>query len=191
MLRLRAAELRRQIRYEQHVLARVTARLRLIEEETALRAFIETKKVDGLRVVGLVGVAGDASCPETGPVVKEVFERAGRLMDKAQADRTTPVAVYTPDPSNAGQVIVRAGYVLPEGSVPGLESHTISEAEVASVVHQGAMKDIGFPYQRLATWAESTQRSRTLELSRWREVYLDANGDNEADWIIELQLELR
>lgn len=191
MLRLRAAELRRQIRHEQHVLARVTARLRLIEEEeTALRTTIETKTVDGLRVVGLMGAAKDASRLETGPVVKELFERVGRLMDTAQADRTTPIAFYMRDPSNTGQVLVRAGYVLPEGSVPGLESHIISEAGVASVVHRGAMKDIASQYQRLATWAEATDRGRSLELGRWREIYLEANGGDESDWIIELQLEL-
>lgn len=189
-LRLREAALRHHIPYDEYVVARVTARLRLIEEGHTVNASIETKSVRGLRVVGLVGTAGGESRPGSGPIVKELFERVGHLMDDAKADRTTPIAFYVPDPSKAGRVLVLAGYVLPEGAVPGLEIHTKSAANVASIVHRGAASRIGASYQLLATWAETNDYSRNVALGSWREVYLEANGDDQTDWIIELQLEL-
>ncbi|GAA1574703.1 hypothetical protein GCM10009789_30210 [Kribbella sancticallisti] len=75
------------------------------------------------------------------------------------------------------------GLLTPE---PELESYSLSATEVASIVHHGPMNTISTAYQALAHWAESTGCSP--ESPRWREHYLEAAGDDESNWIVELQL---
>jgi len=60
MLRLRQAEFERRVRHDRHALDRVTARLRLIEQETQVTTQIETKQVDPLTLATLSATAPDA-----------------------------------------------------------------------------------------------------------------------------------
>jgi DNA-binding transcriptional MerR regulator/effector-binding domain-containing protein len=175
MLRLRQAELERQVRHDRHVLDRVTARLRLIEQETHMNAHITTKHADAVSMAALTA---------TGPVVKPLFGKVIDRMEAANADRTTPIAHYVPTPT--GEVQVTAGFAVQ--SVPGLDSYSLPAAEVASIVHHGPMNTISTAYQALTQWAEAAGHS--VEAPRWREHYLEAAGDDESHWIVELQLEL-
>lgn len=190
MLSAREIELQSQIRHEQHVLDRVKARLRLIEGESSMRAGIEIKQLGSQRLVALSAVAEDASREKTGPVVKALFDMVAQLMDRAQADRTAPVARYVPNPAKVGEVIVTAGYALPEGTIPGLEIETLPQIMVASVILRGPVKDLNSGYQNLARWADGGNHRSSLEAGCWRENFLEAVGEDESEWIIELQLEL-
>jgi DNA-binding transcriptional MerR regulator/effector-binding domain-containing protein len=190
MLRLRRAELARQVQHDRHILDRVTARLRLIEEENLMNAQIETKHADALSLAALSATAPNASRQSTGPTVQSLFEHVCDLMDAASAERTSPVAHYIPNPGDSSSVLVTAGFVVPGGQVPDLETYPVPAAEVASIVHHGPMTGIAAAYQELARWAESTGHHTSLDSPRWRELYLEADGDDQTEWIVEVQLEL-
>jgi DNA-binding transcriptional MerR regulator len=189
MLRLRRAELEREVRHARHVLDRVTARLRLIEQENHVNAQITTKQTDPLTIAGLTATAQDASRQSTGAVVQSLFEQVIEHMEAAGADRTTPIAHYVPDPDTP-EVHVTAGYAVPHGSVPGLEPHTLPLTQVASTIHQGPIATISTAYQALAHWTTTNNHQRPLTSPTWREHYLEATGSDHSPWLIELQLEL-
>jgi predicted transcriptional regulator YdeE len=189
MLRLREAELERQVRQQRHTLDRVRARLRLIEQETHMT--VETKHLEAITLAALSADALDASRQQTGAVVQALFDQVIDQMETAGADRTTPIARYqscagarTGDPT----VQVIAGYALAGNQVPGLHEHVLPATEVAAVVHHGPMNAISTAYQELAQWAESTGRAPAT--FSWREYFLEAAGDDQSDWIVEVQLEL-
>ena len=52
------------------------------------------------------------------------------------------------------------------------------------------MSGVATAYQTLAQWAEGNGHHRALGAPRWRELYLEASGDDQSHWLIELQLEL-
>jgi len=189
MLRLRRAEFERRMRHDRHALDRVTARLRLIEQETQVTAQIETKQVDALTLAALSATAADASRLSTGAVVYSLFGQVIERMEAVTADRTTPVAHYVSSAGDA-EVQVTAGYAVPADSVPGLATYSLPAAEVASTIHQGPMSGIATAYQTLARWAEANGHHQILEAPRWREHYLEADGEDESHWIVELQLEV-
>jgi DNA-binding transcriptional MerR regulator/effector-binding domain-containing protein len=189
MLRLRQAEFERRMRHDRHGLDRVTARLRLIEQETQVTTQIATKQVDALTLAALSATAPDASRQSTGPVVHTLFGQVIDRMDAVTADRTTPVAHYVSS-SGEAEVQVTAGYAVPVDSVPGLGTYSLPAAEVASTIHQGPMSGIAAAYQTLVQWAEANGHHKVLESPRWREHYLEADGEDETDWIVEVQLEV-
>jgi DNA-binding transcriptional MerR regulator len=205
MLRLREAELERQVRQQRHALERVKARLRLIEQETQMT--VETKHLEAITLTALSADASDASRQQTGPIVRALFEQVIHRMEAATADRTTPIARYHPQsgsaptpgadtspqagpkagPDDVGVRVV-AGYALSGAPVPGLDNYILPATEVAAVIHRGPMSTIPTAYQELARWAEAT--GRAPETFSWRECYLEAAGDDQSDWIVEVQLEL-
>jgi effector-binding domain-containing protein len=83
-----------------------------------------------------------------------------------------------------------AGYAVPADSVPGLTTYKLPAAEVASTIHQGPMSGIAAAYQTLAQWAEANGHHAVLAAPRWREHYLEADGEDETHWIVEVQLEV-
>jgi DNA-binding transcriptional MerR regulator/effector-binding domain-containing protein len=189
MLRLRQAEFERRVRHDRHALDRVTARLRLIEQETQVTTQIETKQVDALILAARSATADDASRQSAGSVVQSLFGQVIDRMEAATADRTTPVAHYVSSGGDA-EVQVMAGYAVPADSVPGLTTYKLPAAEVASTIHQGPMSGIAAAYQTLAQWAEANGHHAVLAAPRWREHYLEADGEDETHWIVEVQLEV-
>jgi len=190
MLRLRRSQLARQLYQQRHTLDRVAARLSLIERETAMSSPVQVKHVPAQRLASLSATAPDPSRQSVGPLVPGLFDRVADLMDRAGGDRTAPVARYAPAPEGGAAVVITAGYVLPGGPVPGLDLQELPAAEVATVVHQGSMGGIAGAYQDLARWAETRGHAASLEAGCWREVYLEANGEDQSEWIVEVQLEL-
>ncbi|MGZ0153528.1 MerR family transcriptional regulator [Kribbella sp. WER1] len=170
MLRLREAELERRVRHDRHALDRVTARLRLIDEEDRMN--VQVKHLDAVTVAALTTTA-----PRDSVDLEAVFDRVIERM--AGADRTAPIARI--EPLDEATVEVTAGYVVPAESVPGLETRRLPAATVASTIHQGPMTDL--PYDVLRDWAG--ERAAGC----WRQLFLEADGDQDR-WIVELQLEL-
>ena len=152
---------------------------------------VETKHLEPITLAALSADALDASRQQTGAVVQALFERVIYAMETTGADRTTPIARYQPctdartdDPT----IQVTAGYALASNQVPGLHDHVLPATEVAAVIHHGPMNTISTAYQELAQWAESTGRTPTT--LTWREYYLEAAGNDQSNWIVEVQLEL-
>ncbi|WP_157630711.1 GyrI-like domain-containing protein [Kribbella catacumbae] len=147
---------------------------------------IQTKYVEPLTIAAFSAPAADASRQSTGAVVQALFDQVITQMESAAADRTTPIARYVPA-AGTPAVEVAAGYAI-AGTVPGLSLSTLPATEVASLIHHGPMNTISTAYQALTHWAESAGHSPTT--STWREQYLEANGNDQSTWIVELQLEL-
>ncbi|WP_222193867.1 MerR family transcriptional regulator [Modestobacter italicus] len=191
LLQERRAAMAVLVRDTGHRLAHVKARLRLIDGGEELLDDVQVKEVAAVRVVGLSSaVAVDAD--GLGGQVAAQFDRVGQVLDAAGASRLAPVSRFTPMPAaSAGSTWVTTGYVVPEGDVAGLEVVELPAARVASVVHRGPMDAARVGWQTLARWAEGQGRSgAAIAAAAQRTVFLHAEGDDQAEWLVELQLEL-
>lgn len=52
------------------------------------------------------------------------------------------------------------------------------------------MSGVGQAYQTLARWADSRGYEFGGRTPRRRSVFLEANGEDQSDWVVEVQLEL-
>lgn len=190
MLRLRQSQLEHQIHHHRHRLDRVAARLAIIAKEHEMSETIRLKSIPAQRLAGHSVTAGDSSRMTVGPQVADLFARVADLMDQASGDRTAPVARYAPDLKHPPAVQITAGYVVLEDDIPGLELQDLPAVDVAAVLHHGVMSGIAGAYQVLAHWAAASGYEKSLEAGCWREVYLEAHGEEQREWLVEVQLEL-
>lgn len=189
MLRTRRAELERQVQDTRHQVAQVDAQLRLIESEHEMsEQEVVVKQVEPIRVAALCEVvAADATFAD---VVEGLFVRAGEVMDAAGLPPRTPVSWYVPGPSATEDTLrVHAGYVV-SGDAAGLEVVEMPAVDVASVIHRGPMDGIGRAYQTLARWADARGDEFSGPARCKRSVFLEASGDDQNDWVVDVQLEL-
>lgn len=189
MLQMRRAELERQARETAHRLAQVDARLRLAgSESTMSEEDVVVKHVEPMRLAALSEVATlDAAFAA---FVEELFIRTCDLMDAAGQPRTTPVSWYVPETTGPEDSLrVYTGFAV-AGDVPGLDTVELPAAEVASVIHRGAMAGVGHAYQTLARWADSHGHEFGGRTPRKRSVFLEANGEDQSDWVVDVQLEI-
>lgn len=188
MLRLRRSQLEWQAYDIRHRVAQIDARLRLIESDHTMHEVV-VKTVEPMRVAAL----SDQTEPDDtfASFVEDLFIRAGDLMDAAKLSRTTPVSWYIPEPSISEEALrIYAGFAVTGQAPPGLQIVEMPAAEVASVIHRGPMETVGHAHQTLARWAESHGDETAGHTRRKRTVFLEANGANQADWVVEVQLEL-
>jgi DNA-binding transcriptional MerR regulator len=185
MLRCRAAELETRLLHDRQTLDRVRGRMRLIESETPMPVTdVEVTQVAPQRVLGLhVTVPADDDTHD----VEALFERVIERMEAAGTDRASPISWRD---GTDGAVRVYAGYLVPTGDVPGLETFALAGASVASVVRRGAIDGAAEAHQAVGRWAEARELTASIEAGRWREIYLETNDHDRSDWLIEVQLEL-
>jgi DNA-binding transcriptional MerR regulator len=189
MLRLRQAEIESQILEGVQRLARVQARLRLIEvEQNMSYPEVTTKTVPATTVVGLKAIADSATQEAIGPVIGPMYPQLIELLGKAGVTPIGPsVAYYTPAPDESEDAVwVHATFPVPVESVPGLELVEIPAATVASVIHHGSMESIDAAYQSLHRWVRDNELTAT---GYAREVYLEV-PDDVNDWVTEIQLDV-
>ena len=188
MLRLRRAEIESQIRDDQFRLARVEARLRLIESEDGMSTpSITTKTVAPTQNVGLRALAASPTNEDIGPIIRPLYPR---VVEALHAARVTPVgpsvAYYSPAPEESEDAVwIHATFPVLSESVDGPETFEIPGGEVASLIHRGAMDSIDSAYQNLNRWV--TDQGLTLT-GQGRETYLEI-ADDEADWVTEVQVD--
>ena len=187
MLRLRQAQLAEQIATDRDRLARIEARLRMIEREGAMSTQdVSVKKVEPVRIAGLSGSAPSNSHEDVGPAVQGLFgELMGELGNQGNGPAGPAVAAYTTTKDGGLDITVGcpvAGEVG-EGTLRMVELPAVPEA--ACYLHQGTMASIDEGYQTLATWIED-QGYRTDGTAR--EVYLVSYPEPEERWQTELQM---
>lgn len=188
MLRLREAELAERITADRHRLARVQARLRLIEaEDSVSQPDVVTKTVPSATLLGLTAIAASNDHEDVGPVSSSLFPRVLGAISAAGAHPAgPPVAFYSPAPQESDDALtVQVTFPVSVPSVPGLNEIEIPAAEVASLIHQGAMDTIDVTYQTLNTWVRDQGLTATGSA---REIYLEVT-DNQADWMTEVQVD--
>jgi DNA-binding transcriptional MerR regulator/effector-binding domain-containing protein len=185
MMRLRQTELVEQIAADRARLARVEARLRIIEGEGSMSTTdVTITATPGVRLASLRGHAPSAGLEDVGPVVSGLFERAGALA--AGSGHGEAMASY--QTLEDGSLDCRAGFVLPDAThaPDGLEVVELPALESAAVLqHHGCMEDIGGSYQRLAVWIEENGY-RTDGSARER--YLVSYPEPEDDWVTAIEM---
>lgn len=191
MLRLRRAQLTEQITADADRLARVEARLRLIEREGQMTTEdVTVASTEPIRIAALSGTAPSYEHADIGPAVGSLFAELGALMSREQLTVTGPaVATYAPN-GTAGDVAIRVGLsVAPDTTSNELEVVDLPGVESATtLLHQGTMDTIGEAYQTLAVWIDENGY-RTDGTAR--EVYLVSHPRPQEQWETQIQMPVR
>ncbi|WP_433176494.1 MerR family transcriptional regulator [Actinoallomurus sp. CA-150999] len=185
MLRLRQAELAAHVAEETARLARVEARLRMIEMEGDMSADVIIKSVPAVRLAELSATAESFESEKISPVIQPLYDELCKRLDAAGLAITGPaVAYYEQAPDG---VRVHAGAPVnaePDGAydfaivdLPGAE-------QAATLIHHGSMDGVDASVQRLARWIEENGYHSTGSA---REVYLRYGQGDPATWVTELQ----
>jgi DNA-binding transcriptional MerR regulator/effector-binding domain-containing protein len=194
MLRLRRAQVEAQLAVDAARLTNIEARLRMIEQEGYMTTEdVVLKQIPPARVAELSALAasydGDDVGPVIGPLYDEMFCRLGMAGLRPAG---TPIAYYEPESgaSGDGQIRVHAAVEVASGTaaaegldvldLPGIGS-------AATIVHRGAMDEAFRSMQLLARWIDD---NGYRPVGYAREVCLQFDPENPANWVHEFQLEV-
>jgi DNA-binding transcriptional MerR regulator len=191
MLRLRQAQLADEVAAAGARLARIGARLHVIESEGHMSTQdIVVKHLPAVRTAGLTATARAFDPEAITPVIGPLFEEVCRLLDAAGVRPQGPaVAHYVQQAGEEGPVEVYALFPVAAEIPPssGLRTFTLpAVARAATLVHHGSLDNVLASEQLLGRWLE-TEDARPAGLTR--EVYLECAGPRET-WVTELQLPL-
>lgn len=188
MMRIKHADLERQVQAEQARLARVEARLVQIEQEGKLPQHeVVLKPVAGQRVAGIRDVV-----PTYLDVERLIGELHTRLPAQAAVDATCPcLAIYydTEYHDRGVDVEVAAPFArrLPATLMPRVAVHELPRVEtMAYVIHQGGHDTLPEAYNTLMGWIES---NGYRVAGPNRDVYLQGpeSGLDAAHYVTEVQ----
>lgn len=190
LLRRREGELRDQIAADQARLARVRARLALIDAEGGSPAGpVTIEPIDPVRVALVHGVAASNDHEDVGPVVQALFST---LYGGLGSTAPTGPAIATYRPIDDGALAVQVCAPIGPGSeTPTFDVPEIEVAELpghptaATYLHHGVMAEIGRAYQVLAAWIEDAGHATD---GTAREVYLAGPPAPEEDWRTAIQM---
>ncbi len=188
MLVLKRTELQRMVAAAQEQLARVEARLRLIEEEDTMPDYeVILKPVEPIRVAGVQGVA--PSDTEFGPTFDRLFDTVTRYLQQHNAQPSGPgIALYHDMGENGKQEIQVAAALPTRDALPDGEQvhvHDLPGATMATVVHHGPFAALGPAYNALLTWIEANGYRIN---GPSREVYLQyERGGDQSQYVTEIQ----
>lgn len=186
MLRLRRTELAAAIAADATRLARVEARLRIIESEGTMPTDdVVLKRIAPLRVAELSGPAAGFTPQDITPVIQPLYGELCRLLDEAGVDQTGPAIAYYEDQDDS--VVVHAGVVV-NADPDDRHGFTIVDLpavqDAATIVHRGPMDDVLASVQALARWIDGNGY-RTSGATR--ELYLEWPEDEPDKQVVELQ----
>ncbi|MCP2194241.1 MerR family transcriptional regulator [Williamsia deligens] len=189
MLRLRQAELAESIRADEHRLARVQARLRLIEQENTMSVTATTVSLPAVRLLGRTAVAVAAVSDEIGPLIQTLYPQVVDALIAAGHPPAGPAVAHYESAPDTSEDALRVCACFPTDAlvghpdaVAGLEVVDVAAGDFASLVHRGGMDTVDETYQLLRRWV--TEQEWTLD-GRGREIYLEM-GDDPADWVTEV-----
>jgi len=185
MLRLRHAELSGRIEADTARLARVEARLRVIEREEAMAEAVEIKTVPAVRVAELSAPVGGFEPQFITPVLGPLFEQVmGRLGASDVACVSAPIAYYEDAGDGEGLIAHAAAPIADDAEPIGLQITELPEISAAVIIHTGPMDDVMPTIQTLGGWiAAHGYRSAGYN----REVYLAYGEGMPEPWQTELQ----
>jgi DNA-binding transcriptional MerR regulator len=186
MLRLRQAQLEDELARSAARLTSVEARLRLIEKEGHMPTDdVVLKRIATTRVAELSAISASYDGEDIGPVLQPLF---GQLFDRLGAAGVTPsgspVAYY--EDAEDETIRVHAAVPVESGTAADVEFLHLPElAQAATIVHKGDMMEADRSMQTLARWIEDNgYRSNGYA----REVTLQFDMDNPANWVHEFQI---
>jgi DNA-binding transcriptional MerR regulator len=186
MLRLRQAQLEDELARSSARLTSVEARLRLIEREGHMPTDdVVLKRIAPIQVAELSAISPSYDGADIGPVLQPLFGQLFERLGAAGLDPCgSPVAYY----EDAGNDTIRVHAAVPVGNSKAAEVdlRELPElAQAATIVHHGDMAEAERSMQTLARWIEDNgYRSHGYA----REVTLQFDPDNPANWVHEFQI---
>jgi DNA-binding transcriptional MerR regulator len=195
MLRLRRAQLAAQVDADTARLARVDARLRMIEREAHVdTAEVVLKQLPAVLVAELSATAAGYDHPTSitenlGPL----YPRLTELLEAAQVRIVgSPMAYYQPAPREPGDETITVHAAFPIAERPSgetgfdvVELPAIDTA--AAMLHRGPMSEAFRTDRSIAEWIDENGY-RAVGPGFAREVYLDCPPDDPARWVTDLQV---
>jgi DNA-binding transcriptional MerR regulator len=187
MLRLRQAELQSQIATDSARLAQVEVRLQIIEAEGAMPAEdVLIKRIPGVRVAELTGVAASFGPESISPVMQPLYDELCVRLDRAGLTPAGPAIAYYENALDGDGVLVHAGLPVNADPADGHDFAIVDLSEIeqaATIVHRGSMDNVMPTIQALARWIDAHgYRSAGYN----RELYIECGEDRDT-WVTELQ----
>jgi DNA-binding transcriptional MerR regulator len=187
MLRLREAELQSQIASDTARLARVEARLRIIEREGVMPADeVQIKRIPEVRVAELTATAASFEPGSIAHVIGPLYDELRDRLDRAGLTPAGPDIAYYEDSPNGEGLLVHAA--IPVDADPA-KDHDLSIVDLpeieqaATILHRGSMDDVMATIQTLARWIDANGYRST---GYNRELYIEISPERNA-WVTELQ----
>lgn len=179
LLRIRRAEVEREHRLAAARLVDVERRLQLIEKEHHM-SHIEVieKPLPALRFAARTAIAAEQ--PEVGELVGPLFAEVEEILEPLGASLATPIAEYS---SGEDGIRVTVGYVSTDPAPNGIEIVELPAAPQAAV-HLGSMDRIALTWGALH---EEIVARGLVPSGPCRELYVRAEGEDQTDWVTELQ----
>jgi DNA-binding transcriptional MerR regulator/effector-binding domain-containing protein len=196
MLRMRRAQLAAALAEDNARLARVDARLRMIETEGHMdTGDVILKSTPALRVAELSAPAASYEGPDISEALSPLYPQLMERMEAAGLPMTgSPIAYYLPAPTGPGDESITVHAAFPIGGEPpagpGFDVVVLPAVEhVATLLHHGSMAEAFRTGQLIAQWIDENGY-RTVGLGYAREVYLDCPPDDLDKWVTEMQVEV-
>jgi len=194
MLRMRRAQLAEGLAEDNARLARVDARLRLIETEGHMEtADVILKSVPAIRVAELSAPAASYEGPDIGPAISPLYPQ---LMERMEAAGVTmsgsPIGYYLPAPTGPGDESITVHAAFPfTGDVPADAGFDVVDLpaieQAATLLHHGDMAEAFRTGQAIARWLDENGY-RPIGAGYAREVYLDCPPGELDKWVTEMQV---
>lgn len=181
LLRIRRAEVEQEHRLAAARLVDVERRLHLIEKEKHMSQIeIVQKPLPAVRLAAIRTVVAEQ--PAVAEVVGPSFDAVAEVIGDECGALTTPIAQYRTLPD--GMEVV-AGYSYFGPAADGIEIIELpAEEDAVCGVHLGSMERIAESWHAIHT--EVVARG-LVHAGPCRELYVRAVGDDQSDWVTELQ----
>ena len=183
MLKLRHAEQEDRVRDEQDRLARLQARLRLMEQEGVMTKDVVVKDVAPQWIASVRQVI--PNYPAVGMLYGELFGALGPA-----AFSGLPVAIWHDAEHKERDVDAEAGVYLKQAVSPKgrVQVHELPPTQVASIIHNGAYNRLSEAYDAVLRWVEANGYRIAGPI---REIYLKAGQpvrQDDESYVTEIQV---
>src|SRR5262249_31415520 len=151
------AQLQEQVAADTARLARVEARLRLIESEGLMDTQdVVLKHVPSVRVAALSAIAPSYASEHIGPVIQPLYDELHKRLEGARlAISGEPVAYY--ESISDDSVKVHAAFPVNASASTTYDFDIVDlpeAAQAATLIHRGSMENADATFQQLARWIE-------------------------------------
>ena len=194
MLRMRRAQLAEGLAEDNARLARVDARLRLIETEGHMEtADIILKSIPALRVVELSAPASSYDGPDITTALTPLYPQLMERMEAAGVKMSgSPMAYYLPAPTGPGDESITVHAAFPVAGDPpttaGFDVVDLPAIEhAATAAHHGSMAEAFRTGQAIARWLDENDY-QPVGHGYAREIYLDCPPGEFDKWVTEMQV---
>jgi effector-binding domain-containing protein len=144
------------------------------------------KRIPGVRVAELTGIAASFGPESISPVIQPLYDELCVRLDRAGLTPVGPAIAYYENGPDGDGVLVHAGLPVNADPTDGHDFAIVDLPEIeqaATIVHRGSMDNVMPTIQTLARWIDAHgYRSAGYN----RELYIECGEDRDT-WVTELQ----